>query len=137
MIKGVFLNSVKWDLPMERNAAAWYPTVFPDKCNGCEGLEAAKCIQFCPHDVFEIRNEKAVVVKPQNCVYGCIACESVCPKKAITFPQRVALTPKAKPKDKGLLHKVKCRKCENIFWTNRDTDLCFECEAAEIGEKRK
>ena len=66
-------------------------------------------------------------------VYGCVSCESVCPKKAITFPQRISIVPKAKPKDKGLLHKVKCIKCGKVFWTNRDTNLCFECEAKERG----
>ncbi len=113
---------------MADRCAVWYPTVFPDKCNGCEELETPKCIQFCPHDVFEIRNGKAVVVKPQNCVYGCVACEPVCPKKAIAFPQRIALMPKATSKDKGLLHKVRCVKCGKAFWTNRDTDICFDCE---------
>ena len=114
---------------MAGQVGAWYPTVFPDKCNGCEGLETPRCVEFCPNDVFEIRNKKAVVARPQNCVYGCIACESVCPKKAITFPQRVSAVPRAKSKDKGLLRKVKCIKCGKIFWTNRDTNVCFDCES--------
>jgi len=62
----------------------------------------------------------------KNCVYGCIACEHVCPRKAIAFPQRITLKQRAQ-KDKGLLRKVKCRSCGKIFWTNEDTDLCFEC----------
>ena len=38
---------------MEREAA-WYPTIFPDKCDGCAGFETPKCIEFCPHKVFGI-----------------------------------------------------------------------------------
>jgi len=109
------------------SAAVWYPTVFPDKCDGCEGLEQPECIQFCPYGVFELRDGKALVINPHKCVYGCIACERLCPRKAIAFPQRIAAMPKA-PKDKGLLRKAKCRNCGKIFWTDRDVDLCFDCE---------
>jgi len=49
-------------LPMAKPAAVWYPTVFPDRCNGCEGLEKPQCIEFCPHGVFELKEGKAVVV---------------------------------------------------------------------------
>jgi len=114
---------------MASQCAPWYPTIFPDRCDGCEGREAPRCIQFCPNDVFEIRGGKAIVARPYNCVYGCTACESVCPRKAITFPQRQTITAVTSTmKDKGLLHKVKCKKCGKIFWTNRDVDLCFDCE---------
>ena len=106
---------------MGRNAV-WYPTVFPDRCDGCEGLEVPRCIEFCPHNVFGMRDGKAVVLKPQNCVYGCVACESVCPRKAIVFPQRTMTLPKTKKQDKGLLHKVECRICgkssgQTEMWT--------------------
>jgi len=115
---------------MERNAV-WYPTVFPDRCDGCEGLEVPRCIEFCPHNVFGIRDGKAVVLKPQNCVYGCVSCESVCPRKAIVFPQRTMALPKIKKQDKGLVHKVVCRICGKVFWANTDVDICFDCEAKE------
>jgi len=110
---------------LERQAA-WYPTIFPDKCDGCTGFETPKCIEFCPHKVFGILDGKAIVANPQNCVYGCIACEHVCPRKAIVFPQRVTLRQRVQ-RDKGLLRKVKCGNCGKIFWTNEDTDLCFKC----------
>ncbi|MFQ6075775.1 MAG: 4Fe-4S dicluster domain-containing protein [Candidatus Bathyarchaeia archaeon] len=108
-------------------SAVWYPTVFPNRCDGCESLERPRCIAFCPKGVFDIRNERAVVINPQDCVYGCIACQSVCPKRAITFPQRDYGTEKP-IRDKGLLHRVKCRNCGKVFTTNRDTYLCLECE---------
>ena len=108
-------------------SAVWYPTIFPDTCDGCEGLDQPECTHFCPYGVFELRNGKAFVVNPHKCVYGCIACERICPKKAIAFPQRIAAMLKA-PKDKGLLQKAKCRNCGKIFWTNRNVNLCFDCE---------
>lgn len=84
---------------------SWYPTVFPDKCDGCEGFEKPRCIEFCPNGVFELREGKAIVANPHNCVHGCVACESVCPKKAITFPQRITVSGKTK-KDKGCYIKL-------------------------------
>ena len=112
---------------MASSAAVWYPTVFPDKCDGCEGLEQTECIEFCPYGVFELRDGKALMINPHKCVYGCIVYERLCLRKTIAFPQRIAAMPKA-PKDKGLLRRVKCNNCGKIFWTNRDVDLCFDCE---------
>jgi len=108
-------------------AAVWYPTVFPDRCDGCEGSEHPECIKFCPYGVFVLRDGKALVINPLKCVYGCIACERLCPKKAIAFPQRIATMQKI-PKDKGLLRKVKCKGCSKIFWANTETELCFDCQ---------
>jgi len=109
-----------------KRQAVWYPTIFPEKCDGCTGLDAPKCVSFCPHNVYGIFNDKAVVVNPQNCIYGCIACEHVCPRKAIAFPMRAAAR-QIVQRDKGLLRRVKCRKCGKIFCTNEETDLCFDC----------
>ena len=106
---------------------SWYPTVFPDRCDECAGLEKPRCIEFCPNGVFELRDSKAVVANPNSCVYGCVACESVCPKKAIVFPQRILVSSKTR-NNKGLLHKIKCKKCGKVFWTNRDIDLCLDCK---------
>ncbi|MEM2569440.1 MAG: hypothetical protein QXT67_05830 [Candidatus Bathyarchaeia archaeon] len=110
---------------MERQAV-WYPTVFPDKCDGCAGFDAPKCIRFCPHNVYGVLNGKAVVVNPQNCIYSCIACEHVCPRKAIVFPMRMSIK-QAAQKDKGLLKRVKCIRCGKIFCTNEEIVLCFNC----------
>lgn len=109
-------------------SGAWYPTVFPDKCDGCKNLEKPRCVEYCPNDVFKIIHEKSVVANPHKCVYGCTACQPVCPRKAIAFPQRIETMTRTKQKKEGLLRKTKCKKCGKIFWTNRDTDLCFDCE---------
>ncbi|MBS7648586.1 MAG: hypothetical protein QXK89_08730 [Candidatus Bathyarchaeia archaeon] len=110
---------------MERKAI-WYPTIFPDKCDGCAGFDAPKCVEFCPHNVYGILDGKAVVINPHNCVYACVACESICPRKAIAFPKRITMGQREQ-RDKFLLKKVKCRNCGKIFWTNEETDLCFNC----------
>jgi len=110
-------------------SGVWFPTVFPDRCDGCEGREAPRCIKFCPNKVFELRGGKAIVTHPYQCVYRCTACEPICPKKAISFPMRETAFTTAKPKDKGLLHKVTCVKCRKVFLTNMDVDTCMDCES--------
>jgi len=79
----------------------WYPMILPERCDGCNRFRTLKCVDYCPHSVFELGNRKAVVSNPQNCVYGCVACESVCPKKAIVFPQYRATASTIKRRDKG------------------------------------
>ncbi len=113
---------------MADGCAVWYPTIFPDRCDGCKKLEATRCIQFCPNEVFEIREGKVVVAHPYKCVYGCTACEPVCPKKAISFPKRETASIGVKSRDKGLLRKIVCIKCGKTFWTNREVDICMDCE---------
>ncbi|MGB9959379.1 MAG: hypothetical protein ACPLKQ_02515 [Candidatus Bathyarchaeales archaeon] len=50
-------------------------------------------------------------------------------KKAITFPKpQFAFTP-TKTEEKGLLRKTTCKRCCKVFWTNRESDLCFDRES--------
>ncbi|MEM0049534.1 MAG: ferredoxin family protein [Candidatus Bathyarchaeia archaeon] len=111
---------------MTKVCAPWYPTIFPEKCDGCLRFGEPRCIKFCPHGVYSFIDGKAVVANPQNCIYGCVACESVCPKKAILFPQRTPLGQSFR-RDKCLLKRVKCEGCGKIFLTNKDTNLCLDC----------
>ncbi|MEM2995252.1 MAG: hypothetical protein QXI91_04470 [Candidatus Bathyarchaeia archaeon] len=106
---------------------SWYPTVFPEKCDGCAPFSAPRCVEFCPNGVFTFQNGKAVVANPHKCVSGCTACEPLCHKKAISFPKK-EMFPQVKCGDKGLLRKVVCARCGKTFWTNRNVNLCFECE---------
>jgi len=46
-------------------------------CKGC-----SICAEFCPKNVLEIRNQKAVVVNQDACIY-CKMCEHMCPEFAI------------------------------------------------------
>jgi len=48
-----------------------------EKCDGC-----GTCVDTCPVNVFEIREEKSVVINPDECLI-CRACEVQCPNSAI------------------------------------------------------
>jgi len=48
-----------------------------EKCDGC-----GTCVDTCPVEVFEIREEKSVAVKPDECLV-CMACEVQCPNGSI------------------------------------------------------
>jgi len=48
-----------------------------DKCIGC-----SLCVEVCPHNVFELRQGKAVIVDFNGCM-ECGACVNNCPSNAI------------------------------------------------------
>jgi len=53
------------------------PTVTDDKCVGC-----GACVDACPADVLELKDDIAIVPRPDDCV-ECGACEDACPADAI------------------------------------------------------
>ncbi|MEM1547867.1 MAG: hypothetical protein QXU09_03765 [Thermoproteota archaeon] len=107
----------------------WYPVLFPEQCDGCQGSEKPKCIEFCPHNVFALRGGKAFVANPQNCVEGCVSCMPLCPRKAIEFPLHRSFRICERPWTEGL-KRITCRKCGRVFWTNEERDLCWECSSS-------
>ena len=55
----------------------------PDLCNGC-----GKCVEVCPHAVFEMDGRKAVLARPSACM-ECGACQLNCLKEAISVESGV------------------------------------------------
>jgi ferredoxin len=49
-------------------------------CNGC-----GKCILICPKKALALKDDKAVVVRPEACDYFGL-CEGICPTQAISRP---------------------------------------------------
>ena len=61
------------------------PTVDIERCTGC-----GNCTMDCPAHVFEVRDEKSVVVGGASCI-GCGHCWAVCPERAVE--QRDSIAP--------------------------------------------
>ena len=72
-----------------REKIPWFPTLDYSKCDDC-----MECDKFCPHQVFERRDDgeqKLVVANPNNCVVFCRACSKTCAPDAISFPEKPAI----------------------------------------------
>jgi ferredoxin len=50
----------------------------PDKCTGC-----GRCVEVCPHGVFEMRDKRANLIDRDRCM-ECGACAKNCEFNAIT-----------------------------------------------------
>jgi len=66
-----------------REEIPWYPTVDAATCIGC-----TLCYVTCGRLVYEMIENKAVAVRPYDCMVGCSTCGTVCPVEAISFPDR-------------------------------------------------
>lgn len=81
-----------------RSKIPWYPIINYEKCDLCvDEPSGPKCIEFCPHKVFDVVKEqganKPIVKSPNNCVVFCISCRKVCPiPDALTFPDKKEVT---------------------------------------------
>ncbi|MCU7378944.1 ferredoxin family protein [Clostridiales Family XIII bacterium ASD5510] len=83
-----------------REMIDWSPRIDYEKCNDC-----MECVEFCPHQVFEIRENntpKLVVKNPYNCVVFCRACGKTCGLDALSFPDKAATTKAIKQFRKGV-----------------------------------
>jgi len=108
--------------------------IFADKCDGCAKTGKPRCVEFCPNGVFEFKDGKAIVAHPVKCGGSCAAlhcsvCAPLCHKKAIVFPSRNTSFGQVKEDDKGMIRKTACRVCGKQYWTNREIDVCYDCEA--------
>lgn len=73
-----------------RSQIDWKPEIDYSKCNDC-----MECVEFCPHNVFEVRNAetpKLIVKNPENCVVFCRACAKTCGPDALIFPNKSETT---------------------------------------------
>jgi NAD-dependent dihydropyrimidine dehydrogenase PreA subunit len=52
-----------------------------EKCIGC-----GECVDICPVDVYEMKDEKSVPVNAEECI-GCESCIEVCEQDAITVTE--------------------------------------------------
>ena len=52
-----------------------------EKCIGC-----GECVDVCPVDVYEMKDEKSVPVNAEECI-GCESCIEVCEQDAITVTE--------------------------------------------------
>lgn len=57
------------------------PEVDVEKCTGC-----GNCVEVCPVDVFEIQDDKSVVVNADECL-ECESCIEACDQGAITLEE--------------------------------------------------
>jgi NAD-dependent dihydropyrimidine dehydrogenase PreA subunit len=90
-------------------------------------------VEFCPNDVFIFQIGKAVVANPANCgkncgTPNCSACAPLCHNRAISFPSKNAVYPQEAKDKKNLIRKTTCTLCGKQYWTNRENDVCFDCE---------
>ncbi len=60
---------------------AFNPIVDLEKCQGCE-----ECVDVCPVEVFEMKDEKSEAVNAEECL-GCESCVEVCEPGAITIEE--------------------------------------------------
>lgn len=51
--------------------------LFAEKCKGC-----GRCLEVCPHNVFLLKEEKAVIAERDRCI-ECGACVNNCPFNAL------------------------------------------------------
>jgi NAD-dependent dihydropyrimidine dehydrogenase PreA subunit len=68
-----------------RKMEPFAPIIDPSRCNGC-----GDCVQICPSDVLEMREQVATIVAPDHCTY-CADCEEHCPHQAISLPYEIVM----------------------------------------------
>lgn len=85
-------SSSQW-FGIPREEVDWFPTIDKEKCTNC-----LSCVSFCKKGVYENHDGQVEVIKPYNCVVGCVGCEKICPNQAISHPPKEYLTNLAKEK---------------------------------------
>jgi NAD-dependent dihydropyrimidine dehydrogenase PreA subunit len=68
-------------IELKRRVDMYKVEVDEEKCIGCE-----ECVNICPVDVYEMKDEKSVPVNAEECI-GCESCVEVCEQEAITVTE--------------------------------------------------
>jgi NAD-dependent dihydropyrimidine dehydrogenase PreA subunit len=76
----------------------WFPKIDYKKCKNCRS-----CFHFCAKGVYDIDLEKnkVIVAHPEKCVFGCTACDKICPAHAISHPKPPKTTENTNSKCSG------------------------------------
>ncbi|MEM2908633.1 MAG: ferredoxin family protein [Candidatus Bilamarchaeaceae archaeon] len=71
-----------------RDRIKWNPAVDKSKCTGC-----GMCITGCGRNVYDwdVKSNKPVVARPNNCLVGCVTCSNTCLFNAISFPDKAEI----------------------------------------------
>lgn len=71
-----------------REKIPWWPNIDASKCDGCSG--EFDCLKFCPHQVYKPSADSRLIEVENkfNCVVFCRACQKMCPKDALSFPNK-------------------------------------------------
>ena len=85
-----------------REKFPWFPTINYEAC-----IKDLKCLNFCPHDVFEWnpKTGQPFVAHPFRCLPGCEICLEGCDTAAISLPTKLEFQVSLK-KMRGTGHKV-------------------------------
>lgn len=125
-----------------RKDIPWFPTVDSETCIGC-----TLCFLTCGRGVYEMQDNKSVVINPYNCMVGCGTCGTVCPTQAISFPDRdliwklerehkiFSIVRKESAEKKAKLEAAKARAMAEDAVAKLTTRVKFEV-AGQFGEKR-
>ena len=70
---------------IDRSTIKWNPKIDYSKCIGC-----GKCAAGCGRNVYawDFKLNRPEVVRPENCLVGCVTCSNTCLKNAISFPDK-------------------------------------------------
>jgi len=68
-----------------REKFPWFPTINYEAC-----IKDLKCLNFCPHDVFEwdSKTGRPFLAHPLRCLPGCEICLEGCDTGAISLPTK-------------------------------------------------
>jgi Fe-S-cluster-containing dehydrogenase component len=68
-----------------RSDIDWQPYIDTKKCTGC-GMCVVTCSEKRNVFGYDLKEKKAVILYPENCMVGCNNCQVGCLWDAITFP---------------------------------------------------